>query len=147
MPKIYNLPRVLSLRVASALTSRLRSFMAAMEAERRAEQALREENEREAAEPRGTEAPKEYTEEEEEELPGDGEERERSRSPRQAMLGIPVLTPDPSGPAHILSACSSVAVGLTSAVAGVKESTAQVASLTTGAAIPRRHSAEHGNTL
>ena len=99
--------------------------MAAMEAERRAEQALREENEREAAEPRGTEAPKEYAEEEEEEVPGGGEERERSRSPRQAMPGIPVITPDPSDPAHILSACSSLAVGLTSAVARPRTSGAE----------------------
>ena len=123
MPKLYISPG-LSERVHLALTRRLESFMAgasgsAMPAEMGTieiptvpgapDATVAEENEHQDRDDHGNSPASENKE---------NEERDRSRSPR----GLNVPEPNPDNPLEVLSACVSLAVGVTSMVAALKTS-------------------------
>ena len=123
MPKLYISPG-LSERVHLALTRRLESFMAgasgsAMPAEMGTveiptvpgvpDATVAEQNEHQDRDDHGNSPASENKE---------NEERDRSRSPR----GLNVPEPNPDNPLEVLSACASLAVGVTSMVAALKTS-------------------------
>ena len=123
MPKLYLGPG-LSQRVHQALTRRLESFMAGASGSGVPAEMNRAESPRlpgtERVDDSGSEKGDHGHQDDRSKSPmveQEGEERERSRSPR-----LRVAEPDPNNPAEILASCTTLAIGVTSMIGALKSS-------------------------